>query len=654
MAPPSKPDRTISIQAMLFMAFGVGLLMTVLGLRFNFADKSFARDQARIASDAMVHSQRIAKAAPHAARGNPEAVTELQESRAQLTRNLALMVDAGSPPANRNKLLAQLKTKVASTDQAAGTILRFKSELAAREKTLELLDALTPEMLAMSEELLNQKIRGGSTARELVLTGRLTMLTQRLSYNANEFVTSGGIRPESAFELGRDSANFRSTLNGLLDGSEAMQLKPEQDPDLRALLDEMKTRSDTYHQLVSSMLANLPKYGAAKGAELSIMHDNEELTLQLRQFRSGLGERQRATGAGFWFMLAAAVLSAAVGIALAVRMLNDTGPQNGATMPLRVMCLAAGGVILIAVFALGIRAAGKTGSSDHERMASDALMHSQRIAKAAPNAIEGNVEAFAQLEESRRLLAGDLGLLDEGPAVDSVTVAAAPPGMRKMMVKAQNQWRNSVDAAEIILTTKPELTGYGKSLMQLKTLAPELLSMTEDLLARGVRNGASARELAAAGRIGMLTQRLSVSASKLLVSETVHPEIVFQLGLDTRNFRTTIAGLLDGNPAMQLNPATDPEVRKLIGEIESKFETVDKLVVSVLDNLQKFTSAKNAEVEIRHENEEGRKMLANLQTSFQQRTDPAAIWFWIIAIVALFTAAAAAVIGRGMLRQMES
>jgi twitching motility protein PilJ len=44
------------------------------------------------------------------------------------------------------------------------------------------------------------------------------------------------------------------------------------------------------------------------------------------------------------------------------------------------------------------------------QMAGDALMHSQRIGKAAPNAVEGNAEAFRQLDESRRELAGDLAL----------------------------------------------------------------------------------------------------------------------------------------------------------------------------------------------------------------------------------------------------
>jgi twitching motility protein PilJ len=40
--------------------------------------------------------------------------------------------------------------------------------------------------------------------------------------------------------------------------------------------------------------------------------------------------------------------------------------------------------------------------SAQTQVASDALMHSQRIGKAAPNAVQGSAEGFRQLEESRK------------------------------------------------------------------------------------------------------------------------------------------------------------------------------------------------------------------------------------------------------------
>ena len=260
----------------LFIVFGVSVLVTVLALWLNARANATSSDQTQIASDALMHSQRIGKAAPNAIQGNLEAFTQLEESRVALNNDLNLMEKGGtfggasvpSAPNSMKKMLTAARTKWVSTDNAAGTILKMKPELTGFEKILRQLDVLSPELLSMTEELLNQKVQKGSTPRELAAIGRLTMLTQRLSRSASEFLTSGGIRPETAFQLGRDATTFRATIDGFLNGNETMQLNAIRDPEMRALLGEIKNKFDTYHKLISSILGNLPKFTAAKGAEL--------------------------------------------------------------------------------------------------------------------------------------------------------------------------------------------------------------------------------------------------------------------------------------------------------------------------------------------------------------------------------------------------
>ena len=65
--------------------------------------------------------------------------------------------------------------------------------------------------------------------------------------------------------------------------------------------------------------------------------------------------------------------------------------------------LVAGSLLL----AMGFNALGARQASMHAlqtRLVGESLMHSQRLGKAAPNAIQGNPEAFAQLEQSRRAI----------------------------------------------------------------------------------------------------------------------------------------------------------------------------------------------------------------------------------------------------------
>jgi len=316
----------------LMMVFGAGIVLTILSLVMNASKNADASAQTQIASDALMHSQRIGKAAPNAIQGNLEAFAQLEESRILLNKDLNLLMKGGTfagqsiptPPASMNKMLKAAQEKWGSTDNAAGTILRTKPELTGFEKTLKQLDTLSPELLSMTEELLNQKVQKGATPRELAAIGRLTMLTQRLSRSASEFLTSGGIRPETAFQLGRDTTTFKATIDGFLNGNETMQLSATRDPELRALLGEIKNKFDTYYTLVKSVLDNLAKFTAAKGAELSIFYENEEVKKQLTAVQTQFRTEQDSFGIWLWLMVGSTLFTLAVAGAISKVMLQDS------------------------------------------------------------------------------------------------------------------------------------------------------------------------------------------------------------------------------------------------------------------------------------------------------------------------------------------
>ncbi|QYF91623.1 methyl-accepting chemotaxis protein [Massilia sp. PAMC28688] len=321
---------------------------------------------------------------------------------------------------------------------------------------------------------------------------------------------------------------------------------------------------------------------------------------------------------------------------------------------LRILFYTFGASVVVTVAALWANAADSATSSDQTQIASDALMHSQRIGKAAPNAIQGNAEAFAQLEESRKMLNADLALLTKGGVFAGATIPSAPSSMKKMLAEASTKWKSSDNAANTIISTKAELIGFEKTLRQLDTLSPELLAMTEEFLNQKVQKGATPRELAAIGRLTMLTQRLSRSASEFLTSGGIRAETAFQLGLDTTTFRTTIQGFLNGNETMQLSAVRDAEQRALLVEINNRFDTYHKLVSGVLANLPKFTAAKGAELSIFYENEEVKKLLTKVQSTFREQQDSASIWFYLMVAAAAFTALIAFFIGKIMLQDSRT
>ena len=110
-------------------------------------------------------------------------------------------------------------------------------------------------------------------------------------------------------------------------------------------------------------------------------------------------------------------------------------------------------------------------ASSQTQIASEAVMHSQRVGKAAPNAMQGNPDAFAQLQDSRVALGRDLGLLAKGGDFNGSEIPAATGETARQLAKVSARWKVSDAAAASILKMKPELVDFDRSLKQLDVLS---------------------------------------------------------------------------------------------------------------------------------------------------------------------------------------
>lgn len=316
----------------LLIAFVAGILLTLLSLWRHSTSGAVAGNQTQIASDALMHSQRVGKAAPNAMKGIPDAFTQLQDSRGALDHDLALLSEGGTfndyaiPAATGDAAdqLVKVRRKWAVSDSSASSILKMKPELTRFEHDLQQLDVLSPEMLALTEEILTERTARGGSPRELAALGRLMMLTQRLSRGASEFLTSGGIQPETAFQMGRDTTTFRLTVEGLLNGSPELGLTALREPELRTKLDDVRSKFDICQKVIASYLENLSDLTAAKAAEQIIFRDNEDLRGQLTALQSDYRGAEGRADPWFWMLVASAVFTLAMGGSISRVMLQDS------------------------------------------------------------------------------------------------------------------------------------------------------------------------------------------------------------------------------------------------------------------------------------------------------------------------------------------
>ena len=85
------------------------------------------------------------------------------------------------------------------------------------------------------------------------------------------------IDPEVSFLLGKDTNTFRDTLQGLLNGSDALRIQRVSDSELRAKLAEMEAAFKEYQRAVGDILGSQQRLVAAKRATFDLFRDSESL-----------------------------------------------------------------------------------------------------------------------------------------------------------------------------------------------------------------------------------------------------------------------------------------------------------------------------------------------------------------------------------------
>ena len=243
---------------------------------------------------------------------------------------------------------------------------------------------------------------------------------------------------------------------------------------------------------------------------------------------------------------------------------------------IRILLVLLGLSLLLAILFVWINSNNSILTSTQTQIASDALMHSQRIGKAAPNAIQGNLEAFKQLVGSRNDFNRDLKVLSNGGDYQGREIAPPADEMKQYLKDSRTAWKTTDESALIISNLKNELTGFGQTLEKMKALTPQLQELSEQISTLKVQGGASPREISAAGQLVMLTQRLGKSANEFVTSEGVSPETSFLLGKDASTFRDIIDGFMNGSEVLRLTASKDQETRDKLTELQVLFNEYHK------------------------------------------------------------------------------
>jgi twitching motility protein PilJ len=273
-------------------------------------------------------------------------------------------------------------------------------------------------------------------------------------------------------------------------------------------------------------------------------------------------------------------------------------------------------------------------------------MLSQAIAKSAQQALQGNTAAFAELKENRSNFAILLERVTTGGVIEEISVPPSPDTTQPALQALAKEWEKNEQNTAVVLEQEKNLQQLGKSVSTINAKNPQLLELAEQVAALKLQTGASAREIAAANQLVMLTQRLAKNANSLLVADAIDPEVAFLLGKDTNTFRDVLAALTKGSEAMRINPAGDAETKEKLVELDTSFKEYQEAVAGILGNMQRLVQAKQAGSRIFKDSGELLKATTELSNAYAAEIASRSTNTWVISIFALFAIATLALMAK--------
>src|SRR5688500_16246565 len=273
-------------------------------------------------------------------------------------------------------------------------------------------------------------------------------------------------------------------------------------------------------------------------------------------------------------------------------------------------------------------------------------MLSQRLAKAAQQASQGNAEAFKQLRESRDEFAALVKLLLDGGTASGVSLPATPARVRPALDALNGEWKKTERNAELVIAEQRNLVALGEAVKAINANNPTLLDLAEEIAAMSVQSGGALRQNAVTSQLVMLTQRMAKNANTMLAGDVVDPEVAFLLGKDTNTFRDILQGLIQGSEALRIARVADAEMRGKLAELEAGFKQYQRAVSEILGNMQRLVNAKRATRDIFNDSETLLLASESLNAGYTTELGERRVNFAALAVVSFLALALLLLIGK--------
>ncbi|MEZ5705986.1 MAG: methyl-accepting chemotaxis protein [Burkholderiaceae bacterium] len=302
-------------RSMLSILLAISLIVLATSIFLVLRETEKTSRQVAASGQALMQSQRLAKSVSQALVGSAEAFPEVRDSSEVLSKSLHAFQEGDTTmalqplDASFSPLLGEIAPRVDAASRSAAIVLAQEDNLTRVSASVRAINNQTADLLELAETVASLKLQANAPTPELSASSQMVMLTQRIGKSANELLTLEGVSPEAVFLLGKDLNTFKELGEGLLNGNEALRLRPTSDPQIKENLETLLALFADTLSRAQEILGSTQGLAEARAALDTIVKDSEPLRQDLQKLQNDLSDASGLSGRQLLVLLGSAVVA---------------------------------------------------------------------------------------------------------------------------------------------------------------------------------------------------------------------------------------------------------------------------------------------------------------------------------------------------------
>ncbi|MCR8922144.1 methyl-accepting chemotaxis protein [Dasania sp. GY-MA-18] len=283
-------NRTILFFIVLLAA---GLVGAIINAYIVLRDAGHDAQYLELTGELRILSQQIATSSRQATGGDPEAFTQLDNSRNSFNDTLRVLLngkgDLPSPQAMLTDELSALGSTWAQVNTSAETIVKNRERILFLHDVARTLNESIPELQEEYNNVVEILTDNRAPADQVSIAQRQSWLAERIARNVDKMLQGGDAAKAAADQFNLDASLFGSVLDGMLKGNRVMGITRVTDAEAKASLEGISQLFEFVSGSVDEIFQASPDLLKAREAADKILVDAPRMMEQTSELAARIG-----------------------------------------------------------------------------------------------------------------------------------------------------------------------------------------------------------------------------------------------------------------------------------------------------------------------------------------------------------------------------